>query len=137
MAWNSDKRPGVRYITDNPYHKLVVDIDVQNLGVIIDQIVANAVQHTTQGMVRVRYDYTGEGLVLAFQDTGCGIPKHLLDHIFDRFNTSSSHGTGLGLAICHELVQQMGGRITIRSEKDRGTIVWVTIPCNSSEIERK
>ncbi len=137
MAWNSDKRPGVRYITDNPYHKLVVDIDVQNLGIIIDQIVANAVQHTTQGMVRVRYDYTGEGLVLAFQDTGCGIPKHLLDHIFDRFINSSSHGTGLGLAICHELVQQMGGRITIRSEKDRGTIVWVTIPCNSSEIERK
>ena len=41
------------------------------------------------------------------------------------------------LAVCHELVQQMGGRITIRSEKDRGTIVWVTIPCNSSEIERK
>ena len=137
MAWSNDKLPGVKYITDNPYNKLVVDIDVQNLGVIIDQILANAVQHTKQGMVRVRYDYTGEGLVLAFQDSGCGIPKDMLDHIFDRFITSSSHGTGLGLAICHELVQQMGGRITIRSEKDRGTIVWVTIPCNSSEIERK
>ena len=137
-VWYGQQQPDVRYIIDNPYQRLVVDVDVQNLSVIINQILANAVRHTSQGSVRASYDYTGEELVLAFQDTGSGISSQILDHIFDRFVSSSgSHGTGLGLAICHELVEHMGGRITIKSEKDKGTMVWVTIPCNCSDIERK
>ncbi len=136
-VWSNNKNPDVKFVVDNPYNHLIVDIDEQNLGIVIEQVLANAIQHTKKGFIRARYDYTGEELVLAFQDTGSGIPQDILDHIFDRFVTSSSHGTGLGLAICHELVLQMGGRITIKSEVGRGTIVWVAIPCNSSELERK
>ena len=137
MAWQNLKQAGVNYQTDNPYNRLVIDVDAQNIGIIIDQILANAVQHTTSGQVRARFDYTGEALVMAFMDTGSGIPDEKLNHIFERFTGSTSRGTGLGLPICYEMVRQMGGNITIKSTVGKGTMVWVTIPCTCSEIERK
>ena len=136
-AWQNYKREGVDYQTDNPYNKLVIDVDAQNIGIIIDQIAANAAQHTTAGQVRSRFDYTGDGLMMAFMDTGSGIPDEKLAHIFERFTGSTSRGTGLGLPICYEMVRQMGGNITIKSTVGKGTMVWVTIPCECTEIERK
>jgi len=136
-AWQKYKLEGVEYLIDNPYNKLVIDVDASNIGIIIDQIAANAAQHTTKGQVRARFDYTGEGLVMAFMDTGSGIADEKLNHIFERFTGSTSRGTGLGLPICYEMVRQMNGNITIKSTIDKGTMVWVTIPCECSEIERK
>ena len=136
-AWQNYQHEGVEYLVDNPYAKLVVDIDVQNIGILIDRIVTLAAQHTTSGQVRTRYDYTGEALVMAFMDTGTGIPNSKMDRVFERFTGSSSHDTGLSLSICNELVSQMGGKITIKSEEGKGAIAWVTIPCQCTGIERK
>jgi len=74
---------------------------------------------------------------MAFQDTGCGISEEMLDHIFERFMTVDGNSTGLGLSICHEIVNQMNGKINIKSKEGEGTIVWVTIPCKVVELERK
>ena len=136
-GWFNYKKPGVTYSVDNPYNHLVVEIDDQILGTVIDQIVANAAQHTTSGQVRARYDYTGDHLVLAFQDTGSGIPETMLDRIFDRFMSTDGHRTGLGLSICREIISQMDGKITIKSKEGEGTIVWVSVPCKLIEIDRK
>ena len=136
-AWQNYKQEGVSYQIENPYNKLVIDVDTHNIGIIIDQILANAAEHTTNGQVRARFDYIGEGLVMAFMDTGSGIPDEKLSHIFERFTGSTSHGTGLGLPICYEMANQMGGNITIKSTVGKGTMVWVTIPCQCTEIERK
>ena len=136
-AWYNYQHAGVDYFVDAPYNKFIVDIDMQNIGIIIDRLVAIAAQHTTSGQVRTRYDYTGESLVIAFMDTGSGIPQERLDHIFERFSGSTNNYTGLGLAICYELIRLMDGKITIKSEEGKGTMVWVTIPCQCSEIERK
>ena len=135
--WSRDHHEGVDFVTDNPYQQLEVEIDDQNVGLVIDQIMENATTHTTKGMVRASYEYTGEGVAMAFQDTGCGIPEDRMKQIFERFVSSGGHGTGLGLAICHEITTQMGGKIRIKSEVDNGTIVWVSIPCKCTEIVRK
>ena len=87
-------------------------------------------------MVRASYDYTGEELVMSFQDTGCGIPEERMATIFERFGKRSNQGTGLGMSICYELSRQMGGRITVKSTVGVGTIVWVSIPCKCTEIVR-
>ncbi|MBO4718663.1 MAG: transporter substrate-binding domain-containing protein [Prevotella sp.] len=136
-GWFNYQKPGVTYSVDNPYNHLVVEIDDQIIGTVIDQIIANAVQHTTSGLVRARYDYTGDHLVIAFQDTGDGIPESMLDRIFDRFMSTDGHRTGLGLSICREIINQMDGKITIKSQEGEGTIVWVSIPCKLIEIDRK
>lgn len=136
-AWAEGQQPEVSYVVDCPYHHLVVDIDEQNLGIVINQILANAVQYTKEGQVRASFDYTGEDLVLTFQDTGCGISPEQQEHIFERFNSTSSKGTGLGLSICHEVIRQMGGKIRIKSDVGKGTIIWVTVPCHCTRLVRK
>ena len=130
-AWLHCQKPGVKYYADVPYEQLVIDIDLTNLGVVIDQIITNAAQHTTSGYVRARFDYNGEDLTVAIQDTGCGIPADQLDKIFERFVTTDSNNSGLGLPICQEVVKLMGGRIRLKSEVGKGTIVWIIIPCTS------
>lgn len=136
-AWFNYKKPDVTYSIDNPYNHLVVEIDDQTIGIVIDQIIANAAQNTTSGQVRASYGYTGDHLVFSFQDTGNGIPESMLDRIFDRFVSTDGHRTGLGLSICQEIISQMNGKITIKSNEGKGTIVWVSIPCKLIEIDRK
>ena len=130
-------KPQVNFKIENPYDKLVIDIDSQHIEFLIDQIISNAAHFTGHGTVLARYDYTGDQLVIAIEDTGCGIDSERLAHIFDRFSTGASNGTGLGLSICHELAIQMGGTINIKSVKGKGTTVWFAIPCKADEIERK
>jgi signal transduction histidine kinase len=136
-SWENLRQPGVDYRIENPYEQLVIDIDAQNMGIILDQIIANACQHTTHGSVRARIDYIGDRLVIAVEDTGNGIPEDFLPTIFERFATGANTCSGLGLSICSELIQQMGGNINIKSALGRGTTVWVTLPCRASEIVRK
>ena len=137
-VWFRNHHEGVEFVVDNPYQQLEVDIDDQNVGLVIDQILENAAAHTTEGSVRASYVYTGEDVAMSFQDTGSGISEERMKQIFERFVSSGgSHGTGLGLAICHEITTQMGGKIRLKSEMGKGTIVWVSIPCKCTEIVRK
>jgi len=135
-CWEMIQEPGVEYLAENPYEQLVVEIDAQNVSVILDQIVLNACQHTHQGSVHARIDYIGDRLVIAVEDTGEGIEESLLPSIFERFATGASSGSGLGLSICHELIQQMGGTINIKSTVGKGTTVWFSIPCKATEVVR-
>ena len=115
----------------------MIDIDDTNTGRIIEQVTANAAQYTRRGTVSTRYDYTGDKLLIVVTDTGCGMPKDMLDHVFERFATANSTGTGLGLPICRELAKQLGGDISISSEQGKGTTVWISLPCTATVIDRK
>lgn len=136
MGWLNQQKDNVRYVVENRYEHLVVDIDDTNLGRVIEQVITNAAQHTSSGFVRARYDYIDEKLVVAVEDTGKGISKELLEHIYERFS-AGGNGTGLGLPICKELMEQMGGTISITSTPGAGTTVWIGIPCTMKELVRK
>ncbi len=137
QIWANSQVTGVSYQVDAPYERLVLNVDDANLGIVIDKILTNAVQNTKEGFVRARCDYNGEDLTVAVQDTGSGIPADHLDDIFERFGGSGNHGSGLGLAISQEVVKQMGGRIRLKSEVGKGTVVWIIIPCTALEVQRK
>ena len=130
-------KDGVNYVVENHYEQLVVEIDDANLGRIIEQIAANAAQHTYSGTVRARYDYINGKLMIAIDDTGNGMSPEKLSQIYERFSSGNHTGTGLGLPICKELAEQMGGSIDINSEEGKGTTVWITIPCTAQAKERK
>lgn len=137
-SWNDEKKKNskVEYAIENPFRHLKIVIDDSNLCHVIRQVVVNAVQNTTSGSVRARYDYINDTLAITIEDTGCGISKEQLETIFDRFVSGRAGGTGLGLAICRELMQRMGGKILLKSSPKRGTTVWITLPCAATEIER-
>ena len=141
MGWSKDLRPDVKPVIENPYESLVLEIDEENLSQVIQRLCANAAFHAKTGLVRAKYQYRRGMLDITIEDTGDGIDKEALKHVFDRFSTADDnierYGTGLGMPIVKELVEQMNGVIEITSEKGKGTTVWVSIPCKMTEMVQK
>ena len=75
-------------------------------------------------------DPRGPGAVVEVEiaDTGAGIPKEHLAHVFQPFFTTKAQGTGLGLPIAARIVEQHGGRIVAESEPGHGTMFRLTFP---------
>ena len=67
---------------------------------------------------------------IVFEDTGCGIPPEVMEHVFEPFFTTRERGsgTGLGLFICHGIVQKHGGTIDVVSTPNVGTQFKVCLP---------
>ncbi|MDO8520166.1 MAG: ATP-binding protein [Deltaproteobacteria bacterium] len=62
------------------------------------------------------------------EDTGSGIPDEDLPNLFTPFFTTKASGTGLGLALCHQIVEEHGGNIRVKSEAGKGTVFSVYLP---------
>lgn len=76
-----------------------------------------------------------QGRVVVFvRDTGVGIPAENLERVFDPFFTTRPVGQnmGLGLAVSHEIISGLGGRLTLESDPDRGTVARVELPAAES-----
>ncbi|MCW5208137.1 hybrid sensor histidine kinase/response regulator, partial [Desulfobulbus sp. US2] len=65
---------------------------------------------------------------IALQDTGVGIPRDIIDNIFDPYFTTKKEGNGLGLAICHSIIKKHGGHITVHSDPQQGTTFSIYLP---------
>lgn len=78
-------------------------------------------------------------IVVSITDQGVGIPKNVIDKIFDRFyrvdkaRARNLGGTGLGLAIAKEMVVAHGGKIWAESVDGKGTTVFFTLPYEQEE----
>lgn len=132
MGWsryiNNDVKTNIH--TDDK--QLMVMVDAEHLSHVIKHIASNAAQFTEQGCINAKLTYHGGSIIINIEDTGVGIERESLKHIFDRFGQDANGqrlGKGLGLHICKEMVEQMGGNIHITSERGRGTSVWVSLPC--------
>jgi len=65
---------------------------------------------------------------IIISDTGMGIAESDLDKIFNPFFTTKEQGTGLGLSIVHRIIEGHGGKITVQSQLNKGTIFRITLP---------
>jgi signal transduction histidine kinase/ligand-binding sensor domain-containing protein/DNA-binding response OmpR family regulator len=114
---------------------LLMDVDEEKLHSIISNLLSNAIKFTPEGgKVILHLREAEDTLVLKVKDNGIGIPAEQLPHIFDRFYqvdgtaTRAAEGTGLGLALTKELVQLMGGQISVSSRAGKGTEFTVALP---------
>ena len=100
-------------------------------------LVNNAFQAMSDGgnLAISAYQETGETLVFAVKDDGCGIPESDKKRIFDPFFSTKKKtgGTGLGLSITFGLVQELGGTIIMESDVGKGTTFTITMPLNSTQ----
>ncbi len=120
-------------------HKnLIIRTDEDKIVQILTNLVSNAVKYTLEGSVEIGmnvYDCVVEFFV---EDTGMGIPKKELNKIFDNFYRGelalnyAIRGNGLGLCITKELVELMGGTISVQSEVKKGSRFYFTVPYKSS-----
>ncbi|HEX9148193.1 MAG TPA: ATP-binding protein, partial [Thermoanaerobaculia bacterium] len=72
-------------------------------------------------------------VLLALRDTGSGMPREILDHIFEPLFTTKRTGTGLGLAVAQRVIARHGGMIDVESEPGKGTTVSILLPAATLE----
>ena len=119
-------------ITDVP----VIKGDYGCLERVFINILSNAIKYTPSGgTIEVFSSKVYSDITVKIKDTGIGIPKDKLPHIFDRFyrvdkaRNRETGGTGLGLAIAKQSIESsFNGKIKITSEYRHGTEVTITIP---------
>jgi signal transduction histidine kinase len=106
--------------------------DRDRLIQILENLVANALKFTPSGgMVKIMGARDDVYIRFSVADTGRGIPKDEIAHIFDpyyRGRDKRGHGLGLGLPIAKALVEGHGGRIWVESEPGRGSVFHFTLP---------
>jgi signal transduction histidine kinase len=102
---------------------------------VIQNLVRNAIRFTPEGgIILVGAAPDGERVSITVRDTGVGIAPEDLPHVFDRFfrversRNRGSGGAGLGLTIARQLVESMGGTISVESAIDEGTTFTIRLP---------
>ena len=115
--------------------------DPSELGVLLNNLVSNALRHTPEGSrVDVRASRTGDDVTLAVSDNGPGIEPDQREAALQRFvrlNPQHSHGSGLGLAIASRIVQQHQGRLTLEETPGGGLTVRATFRAASLAAESR
>ena len=97
---------------------------------IVSALLENAVKYTELGSIFIKASQDDNQLVIAVEDTGCGIPEKEAEHIFDRFVKLDSfkEGIGLGLPLSRKLAEQLGGNVTLDTSYTKGARFVLTIP---------
>ena len=109
-------------------------LDAMRVNQVLANLISNAIKFTAAGHVSVRVWTSTRGIEFAVLDTGAGIPADRLAELFGKFNqldaspTRQFGGTGLGLAISRELVELMGGEMTVESTVGQGSYFSFFLP---------
>ena len=139
---NRADRTGLAWsVNCDPKVPKMIYSDSKWLTQILNNLISNAIKYTQLGSIKLNVqlaeeaeekDETSPMIEFSIIDTGRGIPSHEIDRILGPFEQIQGdpniEGTGLGLAIVTSLVDKMDGRLTIKSELDKGSTFTVQLP---------
>jgi PAS domain S-box-containing protein len=109
-------------------------VDPDRLREVITNLFDNAVKYTDVGKITIGITGNAEVVQFSITDTGHGIPKADIPHMFQKFYrvdnsaTRTIGGTGLGLFICRKIVELYGGKIWVESEENKGSTFYINLP---------
>ena len=106
-------------------------IDQDRINQVLLNLYLNALEAMDKGgtlSVSLSRDGESGGIMVTVSDTGKGIDKKDVDHIFDPYFTTKQSGTGLGLAIVHKIISSHKGEVKVSSKPGRGTVVTIHLP---------
>ncbi|MCG8373019.1 MAG: ATP-binding protein, partial [Balneolales bacterium] len=116
-----------------------VYIDPEKIEKVLGNILGNALKFTPSGgTISVTLDETDTSFLITISDTGVGIPKEELPHIFNRFyraNRTMEEGFGIGLSITKELVELHKGTIDVESTLSEGTTFTISLLKGKAHLE--
>jgi two-component system, sensor histidine kinase and response regulator len=140
-----DIEANLRPRSDAKYQELVLSLsptlptvagNEEDLWRMVANLVENAINYTpSNGKITIEARFQASGVVTVIRDTGMGISKDHLPHIFERFYRADSArsvqngGTGLGLSIVKLIAEQHGGHVKVESTLGIGTQFQVWLPC--------
>ncbi len=129
-----EKTGNIEVVTNLEEDLPAVAIDKFQLQQVVLNIISNAeaaIKETGRpGTLKVTTEKSGHYVKIYFADSGCGIKKQVMPRIFDPFFTTKEigKGTGLGLSICYGIVVKHGGKISVKSQVDKGTTFTIKMP---------
>lgn len=112
----------------------IIITDRTKLVQVMTNLIKNALKFIESGYIEFGYKRKNNFIEFFVKDTGPGIEKDIINHIFERFRqgdisyTKSQEGAGLGLAISKSYVELMGGNIWVESEVGKGSTFYFKIP---------
>ena len=125
----------VRIVRDGiPDEAVQAFVDPDKIGQVLLNIYLNAIEAMEQGgtlTVRLEQDRVNSHVSIHVSDTGHGIPKEDIGHIFDPYYTTKPSGTGLGLAIVHKIIEAHAAEVIVKSVRDSGTTFTMTLPASA------
>ncbi len=137
LALDSANKKGIKIELSIPEGMLIL-ADKNMLGSIVRNLTANAVKFTPKGgkILIKACSLQGNSTEISVKDTGIGMNKNILEHLFmlnektGRRGTEGEPSTGLGLIICKDLVEKHGGKIWAVSEEGKGSTFKFTLPAS-------
>lgn len=112
-----------------------VSADPELLHRALSNLVLNAIDAMPAGgELSLRTRAAGDYIEVSIADTGTGLTEEECSRIFTPYYTSKQHGTGLGLAIVQSVVSDHGGRISVESAKNKGTMFRIELPRGEPQI---
>lgn len=137
-----DTQVSLTYV--NPVAPAWALVDRQRMDQVFRNLIDNAFKHTTAGdQIRVQVTNKADRIVILVEDTGPGIPRESLPHIFERFYQADpgQEGMGLGLSVVSELVEAHGGTVSAQNlEKGCRFTVWLPRsepPSNEPDVDNQ
>ncbi|MBN1409939.1 MAG: PAS domain S-box protein [Spirochaetales bacterium] len=139
------------YILKLPSKLWSVEVDPGQIDQVLNNIILNAKQAMPQGGIltikaenckipsKSRDKYlsqlkSGKYVKVTLHDIGPGIPKHVIDKIFDPYFTTKKSGTGLGLSIAYSIIKKHAGVIYAESEPGQGSSFIFYLPASSAKV---
>jgi len=129
---------------DFPYDLPMVYADIGMMEKVIQNLLDNAIKFTSEnGKVQIKLSQQKEEILVEIQDTGQGISKDELPHIFDRYQRNQrsaqkvNEGLGLGLAIVKRIMEVHNLEIDVQSVQNKGTVFSFKIPVYKSGTKLK
>lgn len=136
------KTKGINLIFDTDIEEEIIACDPDKIERIILNLLSNAIKYTNVGgTIKVSLTTSKDNLYISVKDTGIGIPKDKLQHIFDRYTqidngiTRKWNGSGIGLSLVKSLVELQSGRIYAVSEFEKGSEFIIELPIREIEVE--
>ncbi|OUS30148.1 hypothetical protein A9Q99_06620 [Gammaproteobacteria bacterium 45_16_T64] len=126
-----------------------LDIDERALGIMLRQLLDNAVKFTQRGTIQLHAEIhtttpdVSNALTVTITDTGIGIPADAIDEIFtpfhqlDRSFSRGYGGLGIGLTICKTLADKIGGTLEIARDQQQGSTFILSIPYHPTTVSNQ
>lgn len=129
----------IEIVFEMPKKEIFIEGDEQRLEQVWTNIISNAIKYTNEGgLITITMKKNSKDIEVSIEDTGIGMSKEVVSHIFERFyredKARNVEGNGLGLAIVKSIVDLHHGKIDILSQVDVGTNFIVRLPIEKQKL---
>ncbi|MCE9652474.1 MAG: PAS domain-containing protein [Nitrosarchaeum sp.] len=117
-----------------PKNDIKLWCDKKRISVVLVNIILNGIQAINEnGRIKIRFKESDNLAIIEIEDSGSGIPEHIIDKIFEPMFTTKQQGTGLGLSSVKSIISAHNGTISVKSQP---TIFTVTLPKKSDLVSQ-